>query len=196
MEVGCGRGPFALWAALHGAADVLGIEPEVEGSTSGSLAAFRAQVKQLGLTNIRATNQRLEELEDSHSYDLIILFNVINHLDEDAVQRLHNDPAARQRYAPILAHLRRLLAPHGVLIVADCARSNLWGRLGLRSPFAPTIAWHKHQDPPVWKELFESSGFRLRDVRWSPLHPLGRLTSNALVNFLTASHFVLRFTAH
>jgi predicted RNA methylase len=30
LEVGCGRGAWVVWAALHGASHVLGLEPEAD----------------------------------------------------------------------------------------------------------------------------------------------------------------------
>ena len=41
LEVGCGTGAWAIWAALHGADRVVGIEPEAEGSSPNTLATFR-----------------------------------------------------------------------------------------------------------------------------------------------------------
>ena len=80
------------------------------------------------------------------------------------------------------------------MIVTDCSRYNLWPSLHLRSPFGPTIEWRKHQSPWLWTELFEDAGFVMKDLRWSPSYPLGALTANVLVSFLTLSHFVLRFS--
>jgi hypothetical protein len=75
---------------------------------------------------------------------VVIMFNVINHLDEDAVVVLHQDPVAFERYVTLLKNLHFRMRPGGWIVVADCARANFWPRLGLGSPFARSIEWHKH----------------------------------------------------
>jgi cyclopropane fatty-acyl-phospholipid synthase-like methyltransferase len=196
LDVGCGSGAWAIWAALRGAAEVLGIEPEFDGSTADSLGRFRHIIDRLDLKEkVRATNQSLQELEPEQAFDVVVMFNVINHLDEDAVETLDRDPAAFQRYVGTLSRLRAHVRDGGWVVVADCARTNLWNQLGLESPFARDIDWSKHQNPAVWARVFQSSGFRVVDLRWSPLQPFLRLTSNWPVHYITCSHFVLRLQA-
>jgi 2-polyprenyl-3-methyl-5-hydroxy-6-metoxy-1,4-benzoquinol methylase len=196
LDVGCGPGTWSLWAGLNGAASVLGIEPEAEGSTAGVLDTFRGTVADLRLTErVEGRAAYLQEVTAAEGpFDVAVLYNVINHIDEDAVQRLP-DPGAAAAFTKELDHLATLMAPGGVVVVADVGRTNVWPRLGLTSPFAPTIEWAKHADPDVWTGLFRTSGFGLVDLRWSPHYPLGALTANRPVQYLTSSHFVLRFTA-
>ncbi len=198
LDVGCGRGAFCLWAAIKGADYVLGIEPEASGSTSGASVGFRQAIKELDLgKRVFAEAVRLQDLQaPARLFDIAVLFNVVNHLDEDAVVRLAHDSAAVGKYVSILAHLRSLVIRDGYIIVADCGRSNFWNGLGLRSPIAPTIEWRKHQNPEVWVAVFARAGFVLHDLRWSSLYPWRRLTGNRLVQYLTTSHFVLRFRAN
>jgi cyclopropane fatty-acyl-phospholipid synthase-like methyltransferase len=195
LEVGCGRGAWAIWAALHGAKRVVGIEPEADGSRRDQLAEFRHAVDALAISDVvAASGCKLEELPASFGYhDVVVLYDVINHLDEWAVQRLHHDSAAWAKYLLILRMLRDKVTAGGTVIVADCARANLWPQLGMSNPFAPTIEWQKHQNPKLWMDLFRSAGFRVLDCRWSPLFPLGRVSSNRAVHYCTISHFVLRF---
>jgi SAM-dependent methyltransferase len=194
LEVGCGTGAWAIWAALHGAHQVVGIDPEADGSGPGVISTFHETLKKLGLTDrIGIRSCTLQELPLSiPPFDIIVMYNVINHLDEDSVVVLHRDPAAIARYVTLSANLRTRIRPSGWLIVADCMRDNLWYRLGLRSPFAPSIEWHKHQNPRTWIDLFRQAGFQYFDLRWSPVQPLPKLTANRFVQYLTASHFVLR----
>jgi SAM-dependent methyltransferase len=196
LDVGCGPGTWSLWAGLNGAARVLGIEPEAEGSTAGVLDTFRATVAELRLGDrVEGRAAYLQEVAASDGpFDVAILYNVINHIDEDAVQRLP-DPDAAAAFTKELDHLAALMEPGGVVIVADVGRTNVWPRLGLSSPFAPTIEWAKHADPKDWTRVFGASGFRLLDLRWSPHYPFGGLTANRPVQYLTSSHFVLRFRA-
>ena len=196
LEVGCGRGAWALWAAQHGASRVVGIEPEADGSTSDTLAHFSQSIKTLNLgTRVEAMNSSLHDLQ-AERFDVVVLYNVINHLDERTVPLLHTSLSAFNHYALMLRNdLQSRVNPSGWLIVADCARSNAWNMLGLKSPMARMIEWHKHQNPSLWKRLFKEAGFSYVDLRWSPIQPFPRLTANRFVQFFTSSHFVLRFKA-
>ena len=197
LDVGCGPGAWSLWVALHGAERVVAIEPEAHGSTSNSLEVLRQTIKLLGLENkIQTSGSYLQELaEPECSFDVVVMYNVINHLDEEAVVCVHRDPSAFERYVANFSHLRRMVKPGAWLIIADCARDNFWNRLGVKSPFATSIEWSKHQNPQVWIEVLQRAGFIYHDLQWSPLQPFTRLTSNWLVQYFTCSHFVLRCRA-
>lgn len=194
LEVGCGKGAWSIWAALHGAHRVLGIEPEANGSSPGALATFRRSIESLGLhEQVGAMGISLEELPTTgQPYDVVILYDVINHFDEESVSVLDLDPIAFQKYVILLNKLRMRIRTNGWVIVADCARDNIWNRIGLPAPLAPSIEWHKHQNPETWISVFECAGFQLFDFRWSPLQPFVKLTANWFVQYLTCSHFVLR----
>lgn len=193
LDVGCGNGALALWSAVNGANYVLGIEPERDGSTEGSFQVFQNVINNYKFgTIIEAGRQEIQDIIGIQKFDIIILYNVINHIDEHAVQLLPNDPGARSTFLEIGNDIKSLLSEDGVLILADCARNNFWGNLGLISPVAPTIEWKKHQDPEVWIDLFSQVGFELFDLRWSPVYPFGKLSENRIFHFFTLSHFVLR----
>lgn len=193
LEVGCGKGALVAWAALQGAAFVLGLEPEEDGSVSGSYNTLKKVVSRLSLDTVEISPTRLDNLSSSEPFDIVILYNVINHLDENAVMNLHTNPASYDIFLKIAERIKSVTARKGVLILADAARSNLWGDLGVRSPFARTIEWTKHQNPTTWQRLFEHAGFKMLDLRWSYLYPLGKWSSNFLIHYITSSHFAMRF---
>ena len=197
LDVGCGKGTFALWAAINGAAHVLGIEPESSGSTTGTLHRFRDTVAVLELGKmVTARAEYLQGLTPADGpFDLVIMYNVINHLNEGAVISLHCDEGAYEQYRVILRDFRQLMRKGGYVIVADCGRRNFWNDLGRKNPLVPTIEWHKHQQPDLWISLFRQAGFELHDLRWTPLYSLAVLTQNWLAHYFTMSHFTLRFRA-
>ncbi len=130
-------------------------------------------------------------------FDVVVLHNVINHLDEEACVDLHRSQVARETYHGIFAELRSATAPSGDLVVADVTRRNAWADVGLTNPFAETIEWEKHQSPALWNQLLAEHGFVRRDLKWvSYLSALGsvgrRLFSNYPAAYLTGSTFVLR----
>src|SRR6201999_4215877 len=51
MEIGCGKGVLCLWAGLHGAQEVVGLEPMAEGcyDSSECFQAFRSMANELNL---------------------------------------------------------------------------------------------------------------------------------------------------
>jgi cyclopropane fatty-acyl-phospholipid synthase-like methyltransferase len=196
LDVGCGQGALAVWAALHGAAMVVGLEPEVEGSTAGSSDRLESVIHHFGLGDrIELHRVRLDEFEGAAEFDLAILSGVVNHLNEAAVVRLHRDPSAVEEYVTALRPLRSLLRAGAVVIVADCGRRSIWNTIGRRGPWTHDIEWEKHQQPNTWIEVFRGAGFEPLDVRWSPLRRTGRLTGNRFVQFFTMAHFVLRLRA-
>jgi SAM-dependent methyltransferase len=192
LEIGCGKGSLLAWTALQGATFVLGLEPEQDGSRSGSYGTLETVVSSLSSGTVKISPTRFDEYSFSEPFDIVILYNVINHLDECAVTDLHSNPASYQAYSKIAEKIRAVTAPNGTLILADAARSNLWGDLGRRSPFAKTIEWNKHQNPAVWRRLFEEHGFRMLDLRWSYMYPFGKWSSNFLLHYVTISHFTMR----
>jgi SAM-dependent methyltransferase len=194
LEIGCGYGAFCVWAAIKGADYVLGIEPEAEGSTSGSSECFLKVIKKYSLKNTEFKSCILKELPvPEQKFDIILLYNVINHLHEESVQFLLKSKQAYDVYLKIIMSLKEYIHKDSVLIIADCGRTNFWNMIGLKSPFAPTIEWDKHQNPNLWIQLFQDAGLKLKDYRWSPMYPLGKLSSNWLAHYLTQCHFVLRF---
>lgn len=197
LDVGCGTGAFAIWAGLNGARHVVGIEPESDGSTAGTFSHFRESVAAVGLSAVVDAKQKyLSELSPSDGpFDLVIMYQMINHLDEAATIDLHRNPASASRFIDSLTHLHSLMAEGGIVIVADCDRRNFWHDIGFRNPLMPTIEWEKHQPPHVWADVFSKAGFVHTETNWSPMYPLGRITENWPLHYFTISHFCMRLKA-
>lgn len=193
LEVGCGKGGLLAWAALQGAEYILGLEPEEDGVLDGSYATLEKVVSTLALDTVEISRSTLDGYSFVKPFDIVILYNVINHLNEQAVMDLHSNRTSYNIFLQVAQKIRSLTATKGVLILADAARSNLWGDLRVSSPFARTIEWNKHQNPTIWRRLFEQAGFKMLDFRWSHFHPLGKWSSNSFIQYVTLSHFVMRF---
>ncbi|GMV97050.1 MAG: hypothetical protein AMXMBFR83_14090 [Phycisphaerae bacterium] len=200
LDIGCGNGRFCLWAAIRGAAEVVGLEPSVEGSRGGAaVRQFREFVARLRLDNVRIEEVTLQDfIQPGRTWDVVLLHAAVNHLDEPACIRLLEDEAARETYRGLFRKIRELMAPGGKLVIMDCARRNLFGDLGWRNPFVPTIEWHKHQQPKTWAALLLESGFREPRISWLTSGyslALGRLARNRLWAYCTRSSFRLQVTA-
>ena len=194
LDIGGGSGLHSFYAACMGAKEVVCLEPETEGSRPGIGARFRKLSGILGGDRVRfepVTFQAFEPMEKQ--FDIILLHNSINHLDEIACINLVNSEAARAIYMNIFLKLSSLASGGAKLIVCDCSRYNFFALLRIRNPFAPTIEWHKHQAPEVWVNLLSQVGFVNPRIRWTSFNTLrspGRiLLGNKLLSYFLRSDF-------
>jgi SAM-dependent methyltransferase len=200
LDVGCGNGRFSLWAAVHGADEVLGLEPSIEGSRgNSSLDVFRSAIEDLGLGNVFIKEVTFQDYDSPSLYWDGVLFSAsINHLSEEACIELRRNKESQNEYLNIFSKLRTIVAPGGWVVITDCSSSNFYRGLGIRHPFLPTIEWHKHQPPDVWVALLLKAGFVKPRITWlSPAKYLhfGALFSNRIYAYLTRSLFRLEVSA-
>jgi SAM-dependent methyltransferase len=196
LDVGGGSGLLTIYAAVQGATSVC-IEPESDGSTGGITKKFTL-LKNSVDPQMRA-NLVVSSIQDylsvARSFDVVVIANAINHLNEDACVRLLVDPSARDEYKSLFLSLFRSMRPGGWLVATDCTRSNFFDDLGLKSPLMPDIEWQKHQSPKIWGELLQEVGFAPATVRWSSPNTLGEagrvVLGNRLAAYFLLSHFKL-----
>jgi SAM-dependent methyltransferase len=196
LDIGAGNGRYSCYAACAGAQRVVALEPEAAGSRAGVHDRFSSIASALGLENVELVPQRLQDYDArGETFDIVLLRGSINHLDEEACVRLRYDDRARQTYLALFEKLAALARPNGTLIVTDCSSQNLFARLGIRNPIAPSIEWHKHQPPAVWASLLEEVDFAHPRVRWASFNTLrtpGRLLlGNRLASWCLTSAFFL-----
>ena len=197
LDIGGGNGLFSFCAVNRGAKNAVVIEPEFDGSSSGVQDEFRKLSDYLDLSNVKMSTSLLQDYDaEGQKFDIVLMRNSINHIDEQACIRLHQDNMARQSYVQTLAALKMLTNPGAILIVTDCARRNLFGDLGITNPFAKSIEWHKHQQPKTWVSILKEVGFKLDFIKWlsfNSLRSVGSiLQANKVGAYLTHSAFVLQ----
>ena len=193
LDIGAGNGVFSFWMAANGARSVTSIEPELEGSAGGMWGTFDHIKRQMGLDNVTLERTTLQNFEGGgRSFDVILMHNSINHLDEGACLRLPDADAA-ETYRSLFRKCLRLTDRQGTVVIADCSRHNLFGTIGIRNPLAPSIDWRVHQTPRVWRELLEQSGFSVQRLSWTTLsalrYPGVWLLDNPLAAYFLFSHF-------
>jgi SAM-dependent methyltransferase len=196
LDIGAGSGVFSVYLALCGAAEVCALEPEVAGSRSRTAERFEQMVADTGASNVTLRPQTLESAAPALApFDIVLLHNSINHLDEPACTVLHRDAAARNAYVQTFRDLARLTRAGGLVVLADCTRHNAFHTLGLRSPLCPTIEWEKHQPPHVWAALAEEAGLRFERLHWTTPGQLGalglRVLANPVAAYFLLGHFAL-----
>lgn len=201
LDIGGGTGVFSMYAACRGAESAVCMEPECDGSTANVARAFARLQTAVPTVGERVTLERVTLQEypaPDKPFDVVLLNNSINHLDEQACIHLLEDAANEEVYRQLLTKIHGLCAPNAVLIVADCSRYNLFPCLGLRNPLVRSIEWHKHQAPSTWVRLLRDVGFGSPVVRWSGLPPVGLadrvFCSRKPVAFMLASHFCIHMS--
>lgn len=197
LDIGGGSGLHSFYAACMGAKEVVCLEPETEGSRSGMRVKFRKLSEILGYNYVRFEPVTFQAFEPTKKqFDIILLHNSINHLDETACINLLNSEASKTIYMGIFSKLSSFANSGAKLIVCDCSRYNFFALLKIKNPFAPTIEWHKHQAPEVWVNLLSQVGFINPRVRWTSFNTLrspgGVLLGNKLLSYFLRSDF--RFT--
>ncbi len=196
LDVGCGRGAWSFWAKLQGAGEVWGLEPELDGATSGTRDKFNLIKKDLGLDDsINVHNLKLQDLFTDKKFDIIILYNVINHLDEDSVVHYAPGTSSHGNLVKLAQFLKSYLSPDGQIIFTDAGKVNYFSKLGITPPLARTIEWEKHLEPNDWMKVFSEAGFRDGKLNWASVYPLGRFSQFELFQRFVGPLFILKFRA-
>jgi hypothetical protein len=197
IDIGGGCGIFAFFAAINGAKDVVVMEPEVEGSSAGMKKGFD-DLKALLCSpeNISWTGETLQSYDRvGDKFDIVLMHNSINHLDEESCVVLHENANAQVSYQKIFTRLKYISSLGATYIICDCSNRNLFGDIGLRNPMAKSIEWHKHQPPEVWAALLKKEGFSSRHIEWTTPSFLGRVGrsffGSKVIAYLWSSHFRL-----
>jgi len=196
LDIGAGVGQFSLYMALSGAKSVTSLEPELEGGSATMVEKFNHLIQEFNLSNVSVNKAIFQEFDPKgEEFDLILCHNSINHLNEECSTDLHENPASYEVYSGLFKQFKSMSSDHSGLLLTDCARSNFFGDIGLRSPFCPTIGFNVHQNPRLWARLASEAGYKAPQISWSPITHLGKLGqvlfSNKLAAYMTMSHFKL-----
>lgn len=197
LDVGGGSGLLSFYAAVKGAKKVVCLEPEIAGSRSGVIKKFYDLRKDFpaSLPVELSTHTLQEYLQEAGAemYDVVIMHNSINHLDEEAGIHLLKNDACYKTYLTIFENVFRIMKKGGILIVTDCSCKNFFNDIGVKNILAPSIEWHKHQKPVTWIKLFKAAGFRNSAIKWLTPNRLGKpgifILGNYFMAYMTASYF-------
>lgn len=196
LDVGAGTGLYGYYAACCGARQVTCLEPEMAGAVDSVGGKRRVFSDRLHLGQVEFLPIPIQEFDaDDGAYDIVLLQDSVNHLDEEAVVTLSDSEEARRTYVSIFRKIYSLMSGGGLLILTDCARANFFPLCGLRNPFVPDIEWPKHQPPEMWTRLLAEVGFLAPQVSW-PFNRLGTVGNaifgNRVGQYFFNSHFVLK----
>jgi SAM-dependent methyltransferase len=199
IDIGSGTGVFSFFGAVAGAQRVVCLEPQLEGSNKGNVRKFERLFTKFSLPQIISKKITFQDFNpEGERFDIILLHNSINHLDEEACENLHRSENARKAYEFIFRKCSDMSKKGTKLIIADCSRYNFFSLLKMKNPFARTIEWHKHQSPYFWSRLLKEFGYIDPQIKWTTpgrLQVAGRiLLGNPVASYFLKSHFVLTLT--
>jgi len=197
LDIGGGSGIISFYAACRGAKEVICLEPSSDGSSTGVNDKFLQIQSHMNFENVTLLDESFQVFTtNEESFDIIVLYNSINHLDEDACIHLQNSAIARNRYLELFHKMFTLCRNGSYLIIADCSNKNIFPHIGLRNPFMPSIEWHKHQEPETWIRILRKIGFVNPKISWSTFNRLRLpgvyILGNKFMAYLLLSHFSLR----
>lgn len=196
LDIGGGIGLVSLYAASMGANRVVCVEPESSGSGSKTFERFKQLKNKLDLNNTVHLSETIQEYDSKgEKFDIILMENSINHLDEEACKQLLVDPKAERKYNEIFKKIYNMTNEDGIIIATDCSRYNFFGLLNIHNPFAPSITWELHQAPEIWSDYLQKVGFTNPEINWTSFNRLGHIGkfifSNKVAAYFLKSHFRL-----
>ena len=195
LDIGGGYGLLSFYAGIKGADRVLCLEPESDGSSKGVQNSFNRIKNALNLNNVFLSNSLFQDLYTDQKYDIIILHNSINHLNEMACINLSKDANSYNEYLLYFKTMNDLLKQNGRIILSDCSRYNFWNAIGLKNPIDLGIEWEKHQSPYIWSELLSKAGFKISKIKWNSFNRVGKIgkimLGNLIFSYLLTSHFTI-----
>jgi SAM-dependent methyltransferase len=142
LDVGAGNGLLGFYCLRRGATTATAIEPEAAGAAAGVEKSFGVLADLLGVgdraTISTATFQEFQA--PAESFDLVLLHNSINHLNEDATITLLKSDESRDRYREVFRKLVTLCRPGADVVVTDASGRTSSGisMSPIRSPAAST----------------------------------------------------------
>ena len=195
LDIGGGYGLLSFYEAVNGAKKVICMEPAADGSSSGIIDIFNKIKTQLNINNVSLINNLFQNYIFEEKFDLIIIHNSINHLNEVACINIQNNAVHYDEYKEYFSKINSMLNQDGHLIISDCSRYNFWKIVGLKNPFDPGIEWHKHQSPFLWSKLLTETGFKVTRIKWNSFNRFGNLgkilTGNIITSYFLTSHFTI-----
>ena len=196
LDIGGGDGLMSFFMA-HKGADVCCLEPDSDGSAEVDSSDYHHLEKETGL-KIQLHRKTFQEYFTEDQFDLILIHNAINHLNENACERLGFDEEAFNMYRSYFKKLNTLLKKNGILIISDCSGKNFWNDIKQKNPFISNIEWQKHQSPRLWSRVASQADFRKMNLTWSTFNRLGIpgkvFLGHGPISYFLSSHFNLYLT--
>lgn len=164
----------------------------------GTIEKFYRLKDLFQFSNVSLYKGTFQDFNTEAKFDVIVMHNSINHLNEQACMNLKFLKNAESEYAGYFNKLFDLADHRALLILSDCSNANFWDFIKIRNPFAENIEWNKHQSPEICNDLAQTSGFTFEELTWSTFNRLGKaektVLGNRFLSYFLDSHFNLYLT--
>ena len=198
LDLGGGNGIasfFALYSTSSCSAWI--VDPIAEGSNQLMTDQYNILKDKIDPARIHFHRDLIDTLNEPEYFDIILMHNSINHIGEDIIEEALVNEEKHKEYVERIKEITDRLKKGGTIIVADCARRNFWGDLGLNSPVAPSIEWNLHCQPNVWQKMIEEAGSVHISSNRTARRELGIfgkiLLANRPCSYMLDSHFVSKY---
>jgi SAM-dependent methyltransferase len=196
LEIGSGRGSFALFLALIGGAGKVVALDEAQGCGADKMLFRQIEniLREYSIHNLEPLQADIANVGfPDKSFDLIVANFSLHHAIRSS-GFIFKDVTAREEGLHIFNKIHACLADNGMLVLREMSRMNFWRFLPYKWKMAH-IDWNTHSTLPEWIWLVEKSGFK--NIRIDFLTPYflaaypSRLVRNKLSNFFFSSTFYL-----
>ena len=197
LEIGCGRGAFAIYMALAGGAHkVIALdEAEGYGADRENLEQLQAIIERHALVTLEIIKADItaSALFPDEYFDLIVSNFAIHHS-----LHAHRKPASsdevQSELVKIFINLNRYLNKGGQIVLREMSGINFWRFMPYRWKMSH-IDWDIHPSLRQWLIAMSKAGFK--EVRYAFLTPFrllkwpSPLVRNRFANFFFSSTFYL-----
>jgi len=197
LDIGGGNGIFSFYSASRDARWVVCLEPEHEGSTPQITKGFETLKVRFHQERVILKRSSIQDFDPGNvQFDIILLHNSINHLNENACIHLLKDQISREIYKDMFLKINSVARKGAKLIISDCSRHNFFSHLKMKNFLARHIDWYKHQPPEVWVKLLKEAGFGKAQIIWASLDQLRspgqKLFGNKVGSYFLGSYFIVK----
>jgi SAM-dependent methyltransferase len=197
LEIGCGRGAFAIYMALDGGArKVIALdEAEGYGADKRSLQQLQAIIDHHGLVTleIRKADITASALFPDEYFDLMVSNFAIHH-SLHAHRNQSSRHEVQDELVKLLKNLNRYLKQGGRIVLREMSGINFWRFMPYRWKMSH-IDWDIHPSLRQWLIAMRKAGFK--ETRHAFLTPVcfskwpSRVVRNRIANFFCSSSFYL-----
>ena len=192
LDIGSGNGIFSFYAKICGARKVICLEPSLDGSSNNNNYIFNLIKKNFKFKDVTYLAENVQDYITYQKFDLIILKDSINHIDEESCINLKKSNIFKNNYINLFNKIYGLMSTNANIFISDCSNKNFFDDLNLKNPFVSDIEWFKHQDPNEWIKLMKITNYNIDSLKWSSINSLRFLknfNNNKIISYFTSSNF-------
>lgn len=126
IDIGAGSGSLSLYGIKNGLDLAVCVEPESAGSSDEHCSALDILAE--SYANLIPQKTTFQDYSGDEKFDIILLHNSVNHLDENAFITLKDSQDSKKTYTKLFEKLNEICAPNAKLIISDCDSRNFFSK--------------------------------------------------------------------